>query len=149
MKKLLTLFQSIFSFTSTAEEQKDEPSKPKYRLYFSITGIESGPVGIEDKLPIMGMIFNKLNHEDGAEYYLSLLKEPLESKGRKITHIIIGGRFLGQHIGPKMKDLPVNIAYVIDNSLLDQEDMDFTKGEFVAIGFATDISTGLVRSSNK
>ena len=151
LRKLLTLFLSIFSFASTinAEEQTAEPNKPKYRLYFSITDIDSGPMELEGKLPIVGMIFNKLNHEDGSEYYLALLKEPIESKGRKFTHITIGARFLGQHVGPKMKDLPVNIAYVVDNSLIDQGTMDFNKGEFVAIGFATDISTGPVRSSNK
>jgi hypothetical protein len=37
-----------------------------------------------------------------------------------------------------MKDLPVNIAYVVDNSLLNDEALDFAKGEYVAIGFATE-----------
>ncbi|ASP39160.1 hypothetical protein CHH28_10935 [Bacterioplanes sanyensis] len=93
------------------------------------------------------MIFKKLSHKDGSEYYLAALKEPILSNGRKITYIIIGARFLGQHIGPKMNNLPINIAYVVDSSLLDQQDMDFNKGEFVAIGFATDTSTGQLQYS--
>ena len=151
LKKLLTLFLSIFSFSTSvsAEQSTVEPTKHKYRLYFSITDIDSGPAELDEKLPIVAMIFNKLDHEDGTEYYLAALKDSIESKGRKITHIVIAARVLGQNIGPKMKDFPINIAYVIDNSLLNQKNMDFKKGEFVAIGFATDTSTGPLQSSNK
>jgi hypothetical protein len=151
LKKLLTLLISIFSLSPAVEAAPEavESNKHKYRLYFAITEVDSGPKELRHELPVVGMIYNKLNHEDGSEYYLAALKEPLESKGRKITHITIGARLLGQHVGPKMENLPVNIAYVVDKSLLDQETMDFTKAEFVAVGFATDTSIGPVRSSNK
>ena len=136
------LMLSLFSFSSTvnAEQNAAELKDQKYSLYFSINDIDTGPIELRDRLPVAGMIFEKLNHEDGSEYYLATLKEPFQRQGRQITYIIVGARNLGEHISPKMKDFPVNIAYVIDDSLINQKNMDFNKGEFAAIGFATDIS---------
>ncbi|OXL17270.1 hypothetical protein [Psychrobacter sp. DAB_AL32B] len=150
MKKLLILLLSIFSFSSTAnaEQKLVDSQEQKYRLYFSIINIDTGPIELRERLPIEGMIFNKLEHDDGSEYYLATLKEPFQSEERQITYIIIGARNLGQHVGPKMDGLPVNIAYVIDDSLLNQKNMDFNKGKFSAIGFVTDISNGTFKSSN-
>ena len=133
---------SLFSFSSTAnaEQNAAEPKDQKYRLYFSINDIDTGPIELRERLPVAGMIFEKLNHVDGSEYYLATLKKLFQSEGRKITYIIVGARNLGEYISPKMKDFAVNIAYVIDDSLINQKNMDFNKGEFAAIGFATDIS---------
>ena len=145
-KKLLTSLLSIFSSSATVNTV--EPEEQKYRLYFSITDIDTGSVKLRENIHTEGMIFNKLNHDDGSEYYFATLKKPLQSEGRQIIYIIIGARDLREHIGPKMKNFPINIAYVIDDSLIDQKNMDFNKGEFVAVGFATDTSNETIRFSN-
>lgn len=147
LKRLIAILLSFFSFTTTANAEPNpiEPNHSEYRLYFTITSIDTGPVELQEKLPIEGIIFDKLDNEDGAEYYLAELREPIDSKGRKIDYIIVGARMLGQHIEPNMKELPINIAYVLDNSLLNQQYMDFAKGEFAAIGFATDTSSGMYK----
>lgn len=150
MKIFFASLLSIFSSSSTTnvEQNVAEPEEKKYRLYFLITDIDTGSVELRESLPIEGMIFDKLDHEDGSEYYLATLKEPFQSEDREITYIIIGARNLGEHIAPKMKDFPINIAYVIDNSIINQKNMDFSKGQFAAIGFATDISNGVFQSTN-
>lgn len=113
----------------------------KYHLIYRVSRIEDGPQEFHDAMPVYGRIFDKLEHQDGSEYYLSELLSPIQSKGRTIRYAVIGARFEGSAIGPNMTDLPINAAYVTDESLLEERHMDFDKGEFMGIAEVTDVTT--------
>lgn len=105
----------------------------EYSLKFVVTRIEDAPVEFHDAMPVYAHIFDKLDNEDGSEYYLAELFKPITSNGKSIQYLVVGARFEGAAIGPNMSSLPVNASYVTDNSLLNQRYMDFDKGEFIGI----------------
>ena len=55
---------------------------------------------------------------------------------RRITHVIVATRLQHTRIEPRVENLPVGIAFVIDMSQLDDEVLDFAKCKYVAIGVA-------------
>lgn len=105
-----------------------------------IKELDNGPEELHDQLPLLIELIRPLNAPDGSDYALAELDKAFEWKGKEITHIIVGARFGGSRVGRGMEELPINIALVIDNSLLNDSDLDFAKGEYVAIGFATDVT---------
>jgi len=52
---------------------------------------------------------------------------------------VLCARLVGQTINLSMHELPVNVAYVIDDSQLGDLTVVFTKCSFAAIGFATSV----------
>ena len=58
-----------------------------------------------------------------------------------VQGIVICTRLVGETFRSGMKDLAVNIAYVIDNTLTRDPAVDFGKLEFAAIGFIDDSPT--------
>ena len=64
-----------------------------------------------------------------------------DRKGRTMVRVhalLLCARFVGQQLHPGMTDLAVNLAYVIDNSLARDAEVDFAKIEFAAIGFLSE-----------
>jgi hypothetical protein len=52
---------------------------------------------------------------------------------------VLCARLVGQTINLAMRDLPVNIAYVIDDSQMGDPGVLFTKCYFAAVGFASTV----------
>jgi len=86
-------------------------------------------------------LLKPLSNPDGSDYALAALENAISWNSKRIDFIIIGGRFEGSRVGRGMKDLPVNIALVIHNSIVNDNVLDFQKGEYVAIGFCDEIES--------
>jgi hypothetical protein len=64
-----------------------------------------------------------------------------DRKGRAMVRVhalLLCARFVGQQLHPGMTDLAVNLAYVIDNSLARDAEVDFAKIEFAGTGFLSE-----------
>lgn len=61
-----------------------------------------------------------------------------------VQGIVICTRLVGESFSSGMRDLAVNIAYVIDNTLTRDPAVDFAKLEFAAIGFIDDSPTDVL-----
>ncbi len=71
-----------------------------------------------------------------------------DRKGRPMVRVhalLVCARFVGQQLHPGMRDLAVNIAYVIDNSLARDAVVDFAKIEVAAVGFLSEGHPGSSR----
>ena len=81
-----------------------------------------------------------------GDCWLAELKCPVSwtKKGvtRMIDHLVLWARWEGTSICPGAT-LPVGIAYVIDDSLLDSKSFEVAKAEYVAIGLAKVSGTSL------
>ncbi len=108
-----------------------------------IVSLDTGPDDLDKLLPITAKLLCKLDNPDGSEYWIAELNAPISVVNRasrkEITHLIIGARLMGESIKPNMKNMGVNIAYVLDQGMLNDSIIDFDKGEYVAIGFASDV----------
>jgi hypothetical protein len=130
-----------------------------------LTGIDSGPADLVAQLPIRAELIRILPGPDRPDYSLAVVSEPitfrttvatlrerdihLDAAGTQMTvrqddtvdvtvfALVLAGRFAGSTIHLSMKDFPVMIAYVIDNTLLEDVAVDFSKCFYAAIGFVS------------
>ncbi|MGW9630540.1 hypothetical protein ACWGST_07525 [Agromyces sp. NPDC055520] len=128
-----------------------------------ITSVESAPADLAEQLPVHAELVRILPGPDRPDYSLAIAKKPihfrttvaaLEHAGVDPTTadpqmirvhddgtadlvvfgLVLCARVAGETIHLAMKDFPVNIAYVIDNTQLSDASVDFSKSYFAAIG---------------
>jgi hypothetical protein len=123
--------------------------------------LDTAPAELEWQLPLNGELYRLIPGADRPDYSLLVLERPLhfypregfdlrrveaeqqvqDRKGRTMVRVhalLLCARFVGQQLHPGMTDLAVNLAYVIDNSLARDAEVDFAKIEFAAIGFLSE-----------
>ena len=132
-----------------------------YGPQVSITRFDTAPAELEWQLPLNGELYRLIPGSDRPDYSLLVLDRPLhfypkkdfdlsrvepemqvqDRKGRPMVRVhamLLCARFVGQQLHPGMVDLAVNLAYVIDNSLARDAEVDFGKIEFAAVGFLSE-----------
>lgn len=139
------------------------PSSPvgRYGPLVSVTRFDVAPPELEWQLPLNGELYRLMPGSDRPDYSLFVLERPLhfypaegfdlgrvdaeqrvqDRKGRTMVRVhamLLCARFVGQQLHPGMTDLAVNLAYVIDNSLARDPEVDFGKIEFAATGFLSE-----------
>jgi hypothetical protein len=108
-----------------------------------------GENGLEDysknSEELFGEVIKQLNGSDGSEYYLMKLDKVLEYTERdkniplKTKYLIIGGRFAGHPLVKGVNKLVVNVAIVKDETLIEDELLNFSKAIFAGYGEATEV----------
>lgn len=137
------------------------PEMGKYGPKVAITSFDTAPAELGWQLPLNGELFTVLPGPDRPDYSVLVLAQPLhfypgetfdlgrleddqrteDRRGRPMVRVhalLVCARFVGQQLHPGMSDLPVNVAYVIDNSLARDERVDFAKIEFAAVGLISE-----------
>jgi hypothetical protein len=130
----------------------------RYGPLVTVTRFDTAPPELEWQLPLNGELYRLIPGADRPDYSLLVLDRPLhfyprdgfdlsrveadqhvqDRKGRTMVRVhalLLCARFVGQQLHPGMTDLSVNLAYVIDNSLARDAEVDFGKIEFAGIGF--------------
>jgi hypothetical protein len=111
-------------------------------LQITISGVDYAPGDLYGQTPIIVDFVREIPGDDRPDYWLGVSRSPirwlLDNHERLVTHVILAARWEGTRIEPGIKDLPVGIAYVTDQSLLDDERLTLSKCSFVAIGIAHD-----------
>jgi len=143
---------------AAAESQVAESPMGRYGPQVSITRFDTAPRELEWQLPLDGELYRHIPGPDRPDYSLLVLERPLhfypapgfdvgrveaeqrveDRKGRPMVRVhalLVCARFVGQQLHPGMRDLSVNIAYVIDNSLARDAVVDFAKIEVAAVGY--------------
>lgn len=134
----MTIFSKILSlFGSSESKEQVQASVPRFRLPIEITKLVDGPDALLQSAPIKGVIVDRKNSDDGSEYYLVDLDAELLIDDVAINYLLISTNLVGGAISPGMTELAVNIALVVDESLLNDSAMDFSKSKFATVGFAT------------
>lgn len=131
---------------------------PKVR----ITGFDRAPDELTWQLPVRGELYRVMAGPDRPDYSMMLLERPLlfypsdtfdltrtgadrlvaDRQGRRMVQVhalVLCARFVGQQLHPGMVDLPVNVAYVIDQSVARDATLDLAKIEYAAVGFLSEV----------
>lgn len=141
----------------------DGPPPPmgRYGPLVAITSFDQAPIELTWQLPVNGELYRLMPGPDRPDYSVMVLERPVhfypaegfdrervpadrrvpDRKGRpmvRVDALVVCSRFVGQQLQPGMKDLPVNVAYVIDDAVLRDPVLDFAKIEYAAIGFLTE-----------
>jgi hypothetical protein len=133
----------------------------RYGPLVCVTHFDTAAPELEWQLPLNGELYRLIPGSDRPDYSLLVLDRPLhfypgesfdlrrveadqqvqDRKGRTMVRVhalLLCARFVGQQLHPGMTDLAVNLAYVIDNSLARDAEVDFGKIEFAGIGFLSE-----------
>jgi hypothetical protein len=127
---------------------------------FVLTRLDLGPAELEAALPLRADALRVLPGADRPDYLLARFEKPLKYRTPVgfdpnradaslrgtdeqgdfviVQGIVLCSRFVGQSFTSGMRDLAVNIAYVIDNSVANDASVDFAKLDYVAVGFIDD-----------
>ena len=138
---------------AAAESALGAVSRP--RVIFSAA--RSGPTELTSQLPLRGELAGVIPGPDRPDYCLVVLDRPIAFEPPEdfdrdrirqsaidqmaldlddvlpIGTLVVAARQTGIQISPTMVDLVVNIAYVLDESVLTDELLEFDKVHFVAI----------------
>jgi hypothetical protein len=96
-----------------------------------------------DQIPLRVTLLRQLPGPDRPDYWIGQVKEPFEWTGKEdgqmtITHLVLASQWENTRVSEGVTRLPVGIAYVIDPSLLDDDELDIDKIRFVAHAVADD-----------
>jgi hypothetical protein len=151
---------------STEPAPATEASRPetvhgKYGPKVRITRFDDAPNELTWQLPVAGELYRLMPGPDRPDYSLMLLERPLlfyppegfdldrvgaerrveDRQGRRMVEVhalVLTARFVGQQLHPGMAELPVNVAYVLDQSLAQDASVDLAKIAYAAVGLLTE-----------
>ena len=105
-----------------------------------VTSVDYAPDELHAQTPFTARILRQIPGPDRPDYLLAELAEPLawerDGSSVSVSHLVLCARWIGGVIAPGATHLPVNIAYVVDPSVLNDANLDFAKCHYSAIGTA-------------
>lgn len=109
-------------------------------MRFVITSVDYAPSELSEQVPIRGHVLRQIPGPDRPDYHLAELDRPLvwkrDSGEESVTHIVLAARWVGGILSANMRTTPVNIAYVVDGTVLNDERLDLKKCYYSAVGVA-------------
>jgi len=109
-----------------------------------ITSVDVGPNELRTQVPVCVTLLKQIPGPDRPDYWLAMLERTItwldEGVQRSITHVVLAPRFMGSRIEPGAANLGVGLAYVIDQSLLTEASLSFSKCQYVAVAILDDVS---------
>ena len=115
-------------------------------MQLTITSVDYAPEELDEQIPIVVNLQRQISGNDRPDYWLGEVKSPIrwmnENHELRITHLVLTARWAGTSIEPGVKDLPVGIAYVTDETLLEDEKLDLKKCIYIAIGVLSESGGG-------
>lgn len=116
---------------------------------FQINHAEQAPDEFRLQLPFSAKIIRQIPGNDRIDYFLAKLEKtlvwtsPKDGSTKEIRNIVVCTRYKGQQLNPKMSNMGVAVAYVIDSSLMNDPILRFSKIKYMAKARATAISSKL------
>ena len=113
-------------------------SKECGRVNFLISSVDHEPDDLSGQLPLRGRLLRRIvGPPRRPEYWLAEVAAPVSwtrnGVTRAIRYLVLTARWQETAIAPGAK-IPVNIWYVLDDSVLGSESFEPSQAEYVAIG---------------
>lgn len=109
-------------------------------MELTVTSVDYSPPELNEQVPFRIKLLRLLPGPDRPNYWIGEMVKPLrwisENEEKQIENVLVCARWQGTQIAPHVENLPVNIAYVVDQSQLTDTAVDFAKCKYVAIGVA-------------
>ena len=114
-------------------------------MKINVTSVDHAPPDLEGQMPFQLELLRKILGSDrqGRDHWIAVAAQPIrwvrEGQEVLVTHVLVAARWQGTEIGPGMRQVPINISFVTDTSLLEDSVLDIKKCAFVAIGTADEL----------
>jgi hypothetical protein len=102
-----------------------------------INEVDYAPNDLDDQIPFCVELIRKMKGPDRDDYWLGKTDKPIRwAKGRSniINYVILATRWAGATIHTGMGSTVLGIAYMVDETLLNDIELDLAKCVYVAIG---------------
>ncbi len=110
-----------------------------------ISSIDYAPEDLYSQTPFEADIIRCISGPDRPDYWLAELTKPLRwaqnGNEKTVSHLVLAMRHVGEQMTRGIKERAIGIAYVTDQSLLEDNKLTFDKCNYVAIGIVDDISS--------
>ena len=105
----------------------------KENIRVQLIDCDNAPKDMKKQLPIVCSLLRMIPGIDRPDYWLAKCERPLKDKKTIINYLIIAPRLVGEQIKKGMGSIGINVAYVIDETLLQDSTLNFDKCKPVAI----------------
>lgn len=112
----------------------------KKKLILELIDADFAPEDLESQLPIRITMLRQIPGKDTPNYWIAQSQKPITWEGQTITHVVVGARFIGTTIKTGVGTIALNVAYVVDESLLKDKVMNLEKCKYVAICMANEVT---------
>jgi hypothetical protein len=120
------------------------PGSPATRMKISIHSLDSAPDELYEQLPLEAVLLREIPGSDRPDYWIAELQTPViwnrDGALQSVTHLVVVARLVGTSIVAGMRNLAIGIAFVTDQSLLRDSQLDFAKCHYSAVGVADEVS---------
>jgi hypothetical protein len=115
-------------------------------MELTITSVDHAPEDLYDQVPLVVDLIREIPGDDRPDYWLGALRTPIrwlvDNHIREVTHLVLAARWQGTAIAVGAENLPIGIAYVTDQSVLNDAHLKLSKCAYVAIGLSTETGGG-------
>ncbi len=115
------------------------------QMRIRISSIDYAPEDLYSQTPFEADIIRCISGPDRPDYWLAELTKPLRwaqnGNEKTVSHLVLAMRHVGEQMTRGIKERAIGIAYVTDQSLLEDNKLTFNKCNYVAIGIVEDISS--------
>jgi hypothetical protein len=109
-------------------------------MELTIESVDYAPAELYGQCPIVVELIREIPGPDRPDYWLGKVKTPIkwskENEERQIVYLVLAARWEGTRIEAAAANLPVGIAYVTDETLLEDPRLTFDKCAYIAIGLS-------------
>lgn len=111
-----------------------------------VTSVDYAPEELHEQVPLVFELMREIPGSDRPDYWIGKCKTPIrwihDNLEKYINYVVIAARWEGTKIEPHVENLPIGISYVVDESVLTDESLDFEKCNYVAIGVSHETGGG-------
>lgn len=111
--------------------------KPKIvdekNMEIQLIDCDYAPQDMEEQLPITCTLIRMIPGSDRTDYWLAKCEKSVIYENENVNYLIIASRFVGEKIEKGMGCIVVGVAYVIDETLVQDTELNFDKCRYVAI----------------
>jgi len=109
--------------------------KRKLSFRFSLYEADFCPDDFINQLPILIQVIRKIPGSDRPDYWIAKSETPIFWKDRNMTinYVIVANYFYGEKLDKNVKSIVLNVAFVVDESVINDKTLDFNKSFPIAI----------------
>ena len=108
-------------------------------MKIQLTDCDSAPQDMKAQMPITCTLIRMIPAVDRTDYWLAKCEKPVSYESVMVNYLIVAPRFVGGKIKRGMGQVVVGVAYVMDETLTQDVELNFDKCRYVAICTAKEL----------
>jgi hypothetical protein len=108
-------------------------------LKLRIVDADYAPDDLHNQLPLECRLIRMIAGSDRPDYWLAKAERPIKWGIETVNYLIVSARYVGVEVKAGIGSIVLGVAYVTDESLLDDTNLNFDKCQYIAICMAYEI----------